>query len=108
MSDKMYPPSADFVATAHINKEQYDSMYAASITDPNAFWAEHGKRVDWIKPFTKVKNVNYAYPDVSIKWFEDGELNVAANCVDRHLATRGDQTAIIWGADDRNLSKHSS
>ena len=108
MSDKMYPPSADFVATAHINKEKYDSMYAASIADPNAFWAEHGKRVDWIKPFTKVKNVNYAYPDVSIKWFEDGELNVAANCVDRHLATRGDQTAIIWEADDPNLSKHIS
>ena len=108
MSDKMYPPSAGFIANAHINKEQYDTMYAASINDPDAFWAEHGKRVDWIKPFTKVKNVNYAYPDVSIKWFEDGELNVAANCVDRHLANRADQTAIIWEGDNPNDSKHIS
>jgi len=108
MSDKMYPPSAGFIANAHINKEQYDTMYAASINDPDAFWAEHGKRVDWIKPFTKVKNVNYSYPDVSIKWFEDGELNVAANCVDRHLASRADQTAIIWEGDNPNDSKHIS
>ena len=106
MSDKMYPPSADFIANAHINKDKYDAMYAASINDPEAFWAEHGKRVDWMTPFTKVKNVNYAYPDVSIKWFEDGELNVAANCIDRHLATRGDQTAIIWEGDNPDESKH--
>ncbi|MGB0513119.1 MAG: AMP-binding protein, partial [Paracoccaceae bacterium] len=105
-SDKMYPPSADFIANAHINKDKYDAMYAASVNDPEAFWAEHGKRVDWMTPFTKVKNVNYAYPDVSIKWFEDGELNVAANCIDRHLATRGDQTAIIWEGDNPNESKH--
>ena len=106
MSDKMYPPSADFIANAHINKDKYDAMYAASINDPEAFWAKHGKRVDWMTPFTKVKNVSYAYPDVSIKWFEDGELNVAANCIDRHLATRGDQTAIIWEGDNPDESKH--
>jgi len=106
MSDKIYPPSADFIANAHINKDKYDAMYAASIKDPEAFWAEHGKRIDWITPFSKVKNVNYAYPDVSIKWFEDGELNVSANCIDRHLATRGDQTAIIWEGDNPNESKH--
>ena len=106
MSDKMYPPSADFIANAHINKDKYDAMYAASVNDPEAFWAEHGKRVDWMTPFTKIKNVNYAYPDVSIKWFEDGELNVAANCIDRHLATRGDQTAIIWEGDNPDESKH--
>jgi acetyl-CoA synthetase len=106
MTDQMYPPSADFVANAHINKDQYDAMYAASVNDPDAFWAEHGKRIDWIKPFSKVKNVNYGYPDVSIKWFEDGELNVAANCIDRHLATRGDQTAIIWEGDNPDDSKH--
>ena len=81
-------------------------MYNASVNDPEAFWAEHGKRVDWMTPFTKIKNVNYAYPDVSIKWFEDGELNVAANCIDRHLATRGDQTAIIWEGDNPDESKH--
>lgn len=106
MTDQTYPPSAEFTANAHINKEQYDSMYAASVSDKDAFWAEHGKRVDWITPFTKVKNVNYAHPDVSIKWFEDGELNVAANCIDRHLATRGDQTAIIWEGDNPEESKH--
>ncbi|RYG93316.1 acetate--CoA ligase [Loktanella sp. IMCC34160] len=103
---KTYPPSADFVANAHITAEKYDAMYAASIADPDAFWAEHGQRIDWIKPFTKVKNVNFGYPDVSIKWFEDGELNVSANCIDRHLATRGDQTAIIWESDDPGISKH--
>lgn len=106
MSDKMYPPSADFIANAHITKDKYVAMYNASVNDPEAFWAEHGKRVDWMTPFTKIKNVNYAYPDVSIKWFEDGELNVAANCVDRHLATRGDQTAIIWEGDNPDESKH--
>jgi len=67
---------------------------------PKAFWSEHGKRVDWIKPFTKVKNVSYDFGNVAIKWFEDGTLNVAANCIDRHLATRGDQTAIIWEPDE--------
>ena len=83
----------------HIDPEAYDRMYAESINDPAAFWGEHGKRLDWIKPYTRVKNTSFAYDDVSIKWFEDGTLNVAANCVDRHLATRGDQTAIIWEPD---------
>ena len=106
MSDKIYPPSADFIANAHINKDKYDAMYAASINNPEAFWAEHGKRIDWMTPFSKVKNVNYSFPDVSIKWFEDGELNVAANCIDRHLATRGEQTAIIWEGDNPDESKH--
>ena len=106
MSNKMYPPSADFIANAHITKDKYVAMYNASVNDPEAFWAEHGKRVDWMTPFTKIKNVNYAYPDVSIKWFEDGELNIAANCIDRHLATRGDQTAIIWEGDNPDESKH--
>ena len=103
---KSYPPSADFVANAKINEAKYDEMYAASIADPDAFWAEHGKRIDWITPFTKVKNVSYTHPDVSIKWFEDGEMNVSANCIDRHLETRADQTAIIWEADDPALAKH--
>lgn len=104
--NKSYPPSAEFVANAKITEAQYDEMYAASVNDPDAFWAEHGKRVDWMKPFTKVKNVSYAHPDVSIKWFEDGELNVAANCIDRHLEKRADQTAIIWESDDPGISKH--
>jgi acetyl-CoA synthetase len=88
------------VANAHIDAAKYEEMYAASINDPEGFWSEHGKRVDWIKPFTKVKNVSYDFGNVAIKWFEDGTLNVAANCIDRHLATRGDQTAIIWEPDE--------
>jgi acetyl-CoA synthetase len=84
----------------HIDQAKYERMYADSISNPEAFWGEHGKRLDWIKPYTKVKNTSFAYDNVSIKWFEDGTLNVAANCIDRHLAKRGDQTAIIWEADD--------
>ena len=96
----LYPVSDDLAASAHINKARYEEMYAQSVNDPDGFWAEHGKRIDWIKPFTKVKNTSFVYPDISIKWFEDGTLNVSANCIDRHLATRGDQTAIIWEGDD--------
>lgn len=87
---------------AHIDAARYDEMYAASINDPDTFWAEHGKRIDWIKPFTKVKNTSFAHDDVHVKWFEDGTLNVSANCIDRHLATRGDQTAILFEPDDPN------
>ncbi len=96
---KLYPPSADMAANAHADKATYDAMYAASIADPDAFWAEHGKRIDWITPFTKVKSADFSLGNVDIKWFGDGTLNVAANCIDRHLATRGDQTAIIWEPD---------
>ncbi|MFO6464019.1 acetate--CoA ligase [Jannaschia sp. KMU-145] len=96
----LYPPSDEMAANAHADRAIYDAMYKASVEDPEAFWAEHGKRVDWIKPFTRVKNTSFAPGNVSIKWFEDGTLNVAANCIDRHLADRGDQTAIIWEPDD--------
>ena len=106
MADQIYPPSADFVANAKINKADYDNMYAQSINNPDHFWSEHGKRVDWIKPYSKIKDVDYSYPNVSIKWFEDGQLNVSANCIDRHLQKRGDQTAIIWEGDNPDDSKH--
>ncbi len=99
MSDLVPIPAAT-KARAHIDPAKYEAMYEASIEDPEAFWAEHGKRVDWIKPFTKVKNTSFAPGNVSIKWFEDGTLNVAANCIDRHLATRADQTAILWEPDE--------
>jgi len=100
MTSPPYPPSAKLAANAHVDAAKYDEMYAASINDPEAFWAEHGKRIDWIKPFTKVKDVNYNFGEVSIKWYEDGEMNVSANCIDRHLGTRGDQTAIIFEPDN--------
>lgn len=81
-------------------------MYEQSIVDPTSFWREHGKRLDWIKPYTKVKNTTFGPSQVSIKWFEDGTLNASANCLDRHLPKRGDQTAIIWEGDDPKNSKH--
>ena len=96
---KMYPPSAEMAQTAHVNAAGYDAMYAQSLSDPEGFWAEQAKRIDWIKAPTRVKDADFTLGQVAIKWFEDGTLNVAANCVDRHLATRGDQTAIIWEPD---------
>jgi acetyl-CoA synthetase len=97
---KTYPPSANLAAAAHVDSAKYDAMYAASISDPETFWTEQANRVDWIKPFTKVKDVTYDFGNVDINWYADGTLNVAANCVDRHLATRGDKTAIIWEPDN--------
>ncbi|RMC36380.1 acetate--CoA ligase [Paracoccus alkanivorans] len=85
---------------AHVKPADYDRLYAESINDPEAFWAREGKRLDWIKPYTKVKNTDFTFGNVSIKWFEDGELNVAANCIDRHLPKRAEQTAIIFEPDD--------
>ncbi len=97
---KLHEPSAEIVAHAHADRAKYDSMYARSVSDPEGFWGEEGKRLDWIKPYTKVKNTDFTLGNVSINWFEDGTLNVAENCVDRHLKTRGTQTAIIWEPDD--------
>ncbi|WP_170784513.1 acetate--CoA ligase [Ruegeria lacuscaerulensis] len=99
---KAYPPTAETVARAHVDADKYSEMYAASVNDPVAFWGEQGKRVDWIKPFTQVKDVSYDFGSVGINWYADGTLNVSANCLDRHLETRGDQTAIIWEPDDPN------
>lgn len=90
-----------------INPEQYEAQYQQSVTDPDAFWGEQGKILDWIKPYTRVKNTSFAPGNISIKWYEDGTLNLAANCLDRHLAERGDQTAIIWEGDDASQSKIS-
>jgi acetyl-CoA synthetase len=96
----VHPVPAEWKSRAYIDKDKYREMYERSVDDPEGFWREHGKRIDWIKPFTKVKNTSYKAPDVSIKWFEDGSLNVSANCIDRHLKTRGDQVAILWEPDD--------
>ena len=106
MSANVYPVSDDIAKGALIDKAKYDAMYKQSVEDPEGFWCEHGKRIDWIKPFTKVKNVSFDTKDLYIKWYEDGTLNVAANCLDRHLAKRGDQTAIIFEGDDPSVSEH--
>jgi len=98
--DKVYDVPADWRKRAYADDAKYQELYARSIKDPNGFWAEQAKRIDWIKPFSKVKNTSYDPHNVSIKWFEDGTLNVCHNCVDRHLAKRGDQTAILWEGDD--------
>lgn len=101
-------PIPDAIARdAHINADKYKALYEASITDPEGFWGEQGAALKWSKPFSKVKNTSFEYPDVSIKWFEDGEMNVCENCVDRHLDKRGDQVAIIWEPDSpTEPSKH--
>ncbi len=102
MSEKVYDVPANWTRRAFIDDAKYQAMYAQSIKDPNAFWGEQGKRIHWFKPYTKIKNTSFDPHNVSIKWFEDGTTNVAYNCLDRHLATRGDQTAIIWESDDPN------
>ncbi len=105
MEHHVYPVTDEWAAKAHADNDKYLEMYKQSVDNPDAFWGEQGKRLDWIKPYTKVKNTTFAYPDVSIKWFEDGELNVCVNCVDRHLDKRGDQVAIIWEGDDPSVDK---
>ena len=92
-------PSPEFAKNAHIDADGYAKTYAASIADPAGFWGNEGRRIDWIKPFTEVKDVDYTLGQVKINWYADGTLNVAANCIDRHLATRANQTAIIWEPD---------
>jgi acetyl-CoA synthetase len=100
MSDEtIYSVPDAWADRAWVDNEKYIEMYQRSLDDPDGFWREHGHRVDWITPFTKVKNTDYS-GDVSIKWYEDGQINVAANCLDRHLPRRANQTAIIWEPDD--------
>jgi acetyl-CoA synthetase len=99
-SENLYPVSAEWAARAYVDDAKYKAMYEASIKTPDAFWGEHGKRIDWFTPYTKVKNTSYDPHNVSIRWFEDGTTNVSYNCVDRHLAKRADQVAIIWEGDD--------
>src|SRR5215218_7400763 len=100
MSDKIYDVPQEWKQRAWIDEAKYQDWYARSLRGPEAFWREHGKRVTWMKPYHRVKNTSFAPDNVSIKWFEDGTLNVAYNCIDRHLKARGDQVAIIWEGDD--------
>lgn len=106
MEGKVIDVQAAWREGAHVDDAKYRQMYEASVSDPDAFWAEHGKRIDWMKPFSKVKDTSFEPGNISIKWFEDGTTNVAHNCIDRHLETRGDQTAIIWEGDNPDESKH--
>ena len=106
MSDSLIPVSKDWSKRAYIDAAKYDAMYARSLKDPDGFWGEEAKRLDWIKPFTKVQDVSWDPDNLSIKWFEDGTLNVTVNCIDRHLKTRAKQTAIIWEGDDPAHSRH--
>jgi len=107
-SDKpTYAPSSEFVSRAHVDAAGYEAMYSESISDPEGFWGREAGRVDWITPFTTVKSTSFQPGEIDIRWFDDGTLNVAANCIDRHLATRADQTAIIWEPDDpSDAAKH--
>jgi acetyl-CoA synthetase len=104
----IFQPSDALAKHAHIDADGYQALYAESIADPDAFWAKHGKRIDWIKPYSQISDVSYDAKDLHIKWFADGSLNAAANCLDRHLAERGDQTAIIWEGDEPDQQRHIS
>jgi acetyl-CoA synthetase len=106
MSEKIYEVPAEWKKKAFIDDARYREMYAASVADPAAFWGEHGKRIHWFKPFSKVKQTSFDPHNVSIKWFDDGLTNVAYNCLDRHLAARRNQTAIIWEGDNPAETKH--
>ncbi len=106
MSEKIYEVPAEWTRRSFIDDAKYRAMYAHSLKEPDAFWREQAERIHWTKPFSKVKNTSFGPGNVSIKWFEDGVTNVAYNCIDRHLAKRGDQIAIIWEGDDPKDQKH--
>jgi acetyl-CoA synthetase len=101
----LYPVNPTFAATARLRHDDYTRLYAESVSDPEGFWGRIGQRLDWIKPPTKIKDVSFDPKDLHIRWYEDGELNVSANCLDRQLATRGDKVAIIFEGDDPNDSR---
>ena len=108
MAEELFPVSESLARSAHADRATYDEMYRRSVEDPEGFWGEHGKRIDWFKPYSKVKDVSYNKGDLHIRWYYDGTTNAAYNCLDRHLDKRGDQTAIIWEGDDPSESKHIS
>ena len=101
----LIPVKSEWSSRAHIDQEKYEEMYTQSVRDPEGFWGKQGKRLDWMKSYTKVKDVSYAHDDVHIRWYYDGTLNASVNCLDRHLSKRGDQTAIIWEGDEPSDTK---
>src|SRR6202171_4319665 len=108
MNQLLYPIPETFAAAAQVKRLEYEQMYGESVEDPDQFWRRIGHRLDWIKDFWRVKDSNFADDDCHIRWFYDGKLNVASNCLDRHLEPRGDKTAIIWEGDDPNRAEHIS
>ena len=104
MHKALYEVPAEFAARARIRKEDYEKLYAESVADPEGFWGRMGQRIDWVQPYTRVKDVSFDASDFRIRWFYDGKLNVAWNCLDRHLATRGDKVALIHEGDDPDES----
>ena len=104
--NKIFKVNEEWSKNALINADQYESKYLKSFNNNEEFWKEQGNRIDWITPYTKIKDVSYQQKDFKIKWYYDGELNASANCIDRHLATKANQTAIIWEGDDPSQSKH--
>src|ERR1700680_4159911 len=103
--DQLFPVRAEFAKRAHVDQAGYRALYERAARDPDGYWAAEAKRIAWMKPPTKIKNTSFN-GDISIKWFEDGTLNASVSCLDRHLADRGDDTAIIWEGDDPNVSEH--
>ncbi|MGA2187248.1 MAG: acetate--CoA ligase [Steroidobacteraceae bacterium] len=108
MNKHVYPVPENFAAAAQVKRPAYELMYAESVLDPSRFWQRIGRRIDWIKDFTRVKDASFSESDFHIRWFEDGQLNVSSNCLDRHLTTRGEKTAIIWEGDDPETSSRIS
>ena len=104
-NELIYKTKSDWVKKALINKSGYEKKYSQSLKDNDSFWRKEGKRITWIKPYTKIKDVKYSKSEVNIKWFYDGTLNASANCIDRHLKKNKDKTAIIWVGDDPKVQK---
>jgi acetyl-CoA synthetase len=107
-NEAIYPAAAAFVEQARIKAADYERLYAESVHDPDAFWARVAERIEWVRKPTKIRNVSFALEDFRIRWYEDGQLNLSVNCLDRHLAKRGDKTAIIFEGDDPNVSERIS
>jgi len=108
MTSKLYKVPEDFAAKSRMRKADYEKLYRESVDDPESFWGRMAKRIDWVKPYTRVKDVSFDAKDFHIRWFHDGKLNVSTNCLDRHLVKQGDKTAILWEGDDPKLSERVS
>ena len=108
MHEHLYPVPKSFAETAQVKRADYEQLYAQSLADPEGFWGRIGRRIDWIREFSRVKDTSFAEDDCHIRWFYDGKLNVSSNCLDRHLHARADKTAIIWESDDPNRAEHIS